>query len=213
LDVLKTRLNTAREFQRGEYSVKHLSYFLVAFSLFAPGVLAQDYSDHINAGIFGDFLHLEPGGTNLAGVGARLSANVLPVVQIEAETAYTFDQSFVYGSGAFGSGSFARTDLRSIDLLVGPKLETNKGPVRFFVTAKGGFINFLLSSSPATVGTFTNTFAGLNGHDLNAVFYPGGGAEAFWGPFGLRVDVGDEIYFNNGGHNNLKITFGPTIRF
>jgi hypothetical protein len=27
------------------------------------------------------------------------------------------------------------------------------------------------------------------------------------------VDVGDEIYFQNGAHNNLRITFGPSIRF
>jgi hypothetical protein len=30
---------------------------------------------------------------------------------------------------------------------------------------------------------------------------------------GLRFEMGDEIYFNNGGHNNLRITFGPIIRF
>jgi hypothetical protein len=34
-----------------------------------------------------------------------------------------------------------------------------------------------------------------------------------WGAIGLRADVGDEIYFNNGTHNNLRVTFGPTFRF
>jgi hypothetical protein len=30
---------------------------------------------------------------------------------------------------------------------------------------------------------------------------------------GLRFELGDEIYFNNGAHNNLRITFGPILRF
>jgi hypothetical protein len=63
------------------------------------------------------------------------------------------------------------------------------------------------------VGEFASTVANLRAQNLNAVFYPGGGAEAFWGPIGLRLDVGDEMYFNNGAHNNLRVTFGPTIRF
>jgi len=48
---------------------------------------------------------------------------------------------------------------------------------------------------------------------LNAAIYPGAGVEASLGPVGLRLELGDEIYFNSGGHNNLRITFGPIIRF
>ena len=33
------------------------------------------------------------------------------------------------------------------------------------------------------------------------------------GPIGFRLDVGDEIYFNDSAHHNLRVTFGPTIRF
>jgi hypothetical protein len=29
----------------------------------------------------------------------------------------------------------------------------------------------------------------------------------------LRLDVGDEMYFNDNTHHNLKATFGPIIRF
>jgi hypothetical protein len=43
--------------------------------------------------------------------------------------------------------------------------------------------------------------------------YPGAGVEGFWGPIGLRLEAGDEIYFDNGTRNNLKVTFGPTFRF
>jgi hypothetical protein len=37
--------------------------------------------------------------------------------------------------------------------------------------------------------------------------------QGFWGPFGLRVDGGDEIYFDGGARHNLKVTFGPVLRF
>jgi hypothetical protein len=29
----------------------------------------------------------------------------------------------------------------------------------------------------------------------------------------LRLDVGDEMYFNHGAHHNLKVMFGPYLRF
>jgi hypothetical protein len=48
---------------------------------------------------------------------------------------------------------------------------------------------------------------------VNAALYPGGGAEASLGPVGLRFELGDEIYFNNGAHNSLRITFGQTLKF
>ena len=37
--------------------------------------------------------------------------------------------------------------------------------------------------------------------------------EGFFGPIGLRVEAGDQMYFNNGTYNNLRVTFGPEIRF
>jgi hypothetical protein len=48
---------------------------------------------------------------------------------------------------------------------------------------------------------------------MNGVFYPGGGLEGRIGPVGLRLDIGDEMYFNGGAHNNLRVSFGPFIRF
>jgi hypothetical protein len=36
---------------------------------------------------------------------------------------------------------------------------------------------------------------------------------AYIGFLGLRADIGDEISFANGAHNNLRVTFGPYIRF
>jgi hypothetical protein len=47
----------------------------------------------------------------------------------------------------------------------------------------------------------------------DAVLYPAGGIELFAGWLGLRFEVGDEIYFDHGGNNNLRVTAGPSIRF
>jgi hypothetical protein len=129
----------------------------------------------------------------------------LPVVQPEAESAYDFDQAFTQGftNSSTGTVSVGRIDVRMLDGLFGPKLMTNRGPVRLFVTAKRGFTNFNISNSPATIGTVGNAFSNLRGSNVYGAFYPGGGVEAFWGPIGVRLDIGDEVYFNNGGHNNL----------
>jgi hypothetical protein len=183
-------------------------------SAFAAGARAQA-PDHINVGVYGNFFRLSDSDIDLGGVGARLSVKVLPLVKIEAESAYNFEAAYSQGfSDANGTISVSRSHVRSLDGLVGPKIHVPFGPFHLFVTAKGGFINFNLNTNPAVnIRTVGSTFAGLNGTNIYGVFYPGGGAEAFWGPFGLRLDVGDEIFYNNGAHNNLRVSFGPTIRF
>ena len=67
--------------------------------------------------------------------------------------------------------------------------------------------------SVANFTTFTSSVEGLRGDNVNGLLYPGGGMEAHLGPLGLRFDVGDEIYFNNGAHHGLRLTFDPIIRF
>ena len=193
--------------------------YLTLFGLlcvFVTGGQAQGL-DHINVGVYGNFFRLSDSDIDLGGVGARLSVKVLPMVQLEAESAYNFEAAYSQGfSDANGTISVSRSHVRSLDGLVGPKVNVplGLGHFRLFATAKGGFINFNLNTNPpVNIRTVGSTFAGLNGSNVYGVFYPGGGAEAFWGPFGLRFDVGDEIFYNNGAHNNLRLSFGPTIRF
>lgn len=196
--------------------MKRFLYLMLAIPFFTSGLSAQSWgSDHINVGVFGNFLRQSDTGIDLGGVGARLSVNVMPRIQLEAESSYNFEAAYSQGfNDSNGTVTLTRSHVRTLDGLFGPKLYTNKGPVRLFGTLKGGFINFNLATSPAvTIQTVGNTFQGLNGVNTFGVFYPGGGAEAFWGPFGLRVDVGDEMFFHNGSHNNLRVSFGPTIRF
>ena len=82
-----------------------------------------------------------------------------------------------------------------------------------FVTLKGGFIDFRLSPSLIPYSNVVSTVLGIRTSSLNATRYPGAGAEAILGPVGLRLEFGDAIYFNDGTHNNLRITFGPILRF
>jgi hypothetical protein len=81
------------------------------------------------------------------------------------------------------------------------------------VFLKGGLMNFRVDAAPATLGTFFTSVNGLRTDDVSGVFYPGGGVMGRLGPIGLRLDVGEEIYFNHGTHNNLRVTFGPIFRF
>jgi hypothetical protein len=67
--------------------VKRVGYFialLAAAAIYVPGSFAQETPDHVNVGVFGNYVRLNEGGLNLAGVGARLSVGVLPFVQLEA---------------------------------------------------------------------------------------------------------------------------------
>jgi hypothetical protein len=74
-------------------------------------------------------------------------------------------------------------------------------------------MDFRLSPSLLPNGNLASTILGLRTSSLSAAIYPGAGVEASLGPIGLRLEFGDEIYFNSGGHNNLRITFGPILRF
>ena len=74
-------------------------------------------------------------------------------------------------------------------------------------------MNFRFDPRPATFATFTSSVTDLRASDVDGALYPGAGVEGFIGPLGLRLDVGDEIYFNGGAHNDLRVTFGPSIRF
>nr|HEX4003328.1 hypothetical protein [Candidatus Acidoferrales bacterium] len=48
-------------------------------------------------------------------------------------------------------------------------------------------------------------------NNVSGALYPGSGLEANLGPVGLRLDVGDDIYFNSGTHHNLRVAFGAVI--
>lgn len=189
----------------------------VAFLFFLAGWLVPLASaqDHIEAGAFADYFHLSQTHTNFGGLGARLGFRVYSHVKLEGQMSYDFDQAFTEGFTNTGTGALTiqRTGMRILHGEFGPKVELGHGVIRPFVTLKGGFINFRLNNAPATLSTFVSSVDNLRRSNVDGVLYPGGGLEGHLGPLGLRLDVGDEIYFNHGSHNNLRVAFGPYIRF
>ena len=194
--------------------MKLAAYFFAIMLCSCSALFAQSSADHFEGGVFADYFNLSRTDPhiNFVGVGARAGFNVNPRVQVEAEMSYDFERNF---TSTFSNGvntEFVRTDLRPLQAMFGPKFQTHAGPFRAFATFKAGFINFSTSNSGAATG-FNGALGGVTSGDTRAAIYPGLGVEGFWGPFGLRLDGGDSIYFDSGARNNLKVTFGPVVRF
>ncbi len=188
---------------------------LFAMLLAVPSLMAQEQSyNHVEVGAFADYFNLSATSPhiNFVGVGGRAAFNVRNSVQIEAEMAYDFKRNFTSTFSNGVSSQLVTTRLRTLHALFGPKFATGGGPVRLFGTFKAGLVNFSASNQNATSG-FQSALGDLTTGNTAAAIYPGVGLEGFFGPIGLRADVGDEIYFKNGSHNNLRVTFGPTLRF
>jgi hypothetical protein len=190
---------------------------LVLTSLFfaTPNLLAQEgqRSDNGSVGVFAEYFHFSnPGPTsNYVGLGGRAAFNVRPSVQLEAEMGYDFARNY---ANTFSNGLTTVTvqsRVRILHGLFGPKFQTGSGPLRLFLTGKVGFENFNVTGQSVPAGFVTAV--GLGSGATYFAIYPGGGIEAFAGPIGLRAEIGDNIFFNNGAHNNMRISFGPQFRF
>jgi hypothetical protein len=193
--------------------MRNLTLTLFAPLVFVTCSLAQS---RVEAGVFLDYLSISQTGTNNVGVGARFGYRVHHDVMLEGELAYDYGLNFNEAYRDITNGNIAAIERTSIGVthgLIGPKLQPGGGGFRPFVTLKAGFMDFRLSPSLLPYSNIASTILGLRTSNVNAALYPAGGIEAALGPVGLRFEIGDEIYFNNGGHNNLRITFGPIIRF
>ncbi|HTW46478.1 MAG TPA: hypothetical protein VMD92_00945 [Acidobacteriaceae bacterium] len=197
-----------------------LGIYLCAPAWLAAQSAESAHVDHGEVGVYGDYLRFTPDHStvNFVGVGALAGVNVAPHVSLEGTMSYDFARNYTTTYSSTGSGgittNFVTTRERPLTGLFGPKLETG-GSMRFFVTAKAGFIDFSQSNNPNVVssGTFSGAVNGVGGTGTHVAFYPGGGIESFWGPFGLRLEAGDEVFLNNGAYNNLRIAFEPMLRF
>lgn len=166
--------------------------------------------------MFLDYLSISQTNTNNFGVGGRLGYRIHHSVMLEGELAYDYGINFDEAYRDITNGNITAIERTSIGVthgLFGPTLQRPTGSFRPFATLKGGFVDFRLSPSLLPFSNVTSTVFGIRNSSLNVAMYPGAGLDASLGPVGLRFEVGDEIYFNHGGHNNLRITFGPIIRF
>jgi len=194
--------------------MKRVALLVFLAGCFVPRAAAQE-NEHLQVGVFADYFRPAQTDNNFGGVGARVSFTSYKRLKFEAQMSYDFNQAFTEGFTNTGTGAvtLSRSGMRILHGEVGPKLDLGHGAIRPFVTVKGGGISFGLSNAPATVGTFFSSVNNLRTSNVSAVLYPGGGLEGHLGPIGLRLDVGDEIYFNSGAHHNLSMAFGPYIRF
>ena len=193
---------------------RYLGFVISALFFAAPMLVAQESNmDHVELGAFVNYFRLsDPGPTrNFLGLGARAAVGIRPSVQLEAEMAYDFKRNY---TSTFDNGvttSAVTTRLRTLHGFFGPKFQTGSGAFRAFISGKVGFDNFSVTGANAPAG-FTNA-VGLGTGATYFALYPSAGIEAFAGPIGLRLEAGDDVFFNNGAHNNLRVTIGPQFRF
>ena len=186
---------------------------LICFLVGTSSLFAQK---RLEAGVFLDYLDLSQTSTNNFGLGARFGYRVHHHVMLEGELAYDYGINFGEAYRNIVSGNIAAIENTSVGVthgLFGPKLQPAGGGFRPFITLKGGFMDFRLSPGLLPLSNAVSTLLGLRTSNWNATIYPAAGVEATVGPVGLRFEVGDEVYFNNGAHNNLRLTFGPMVRF
>jgi len=170
----------------------------------------------IELGVFIDYLNISQTGTNNFGLGGRFGYRIHDGVMMEGELAYDYGINFDEAYRNITNGNLTAIEHTSIGVthgLFGPKLQPSGGGFRPFITLKGGFVDFRLSPSLLPYSSVASTILRLRTSNLNAAIYPAAGIEGALGPVGLRLEAGDEIYFNQGAHHNLRITFGPILRF
>ena len=192
---------------------RKIIFAVLAVASAIPCAMQAQNSDHVEVGVFADYTRLSAPTPeiNFVGVGGRLGFNLRPSVALEAEMSYDFARNYTSTFNNGVNSNFVRTSVRPITALFGPKFESH-GPVRAFVTGKVGFVNFD-TTNQNLLGGFTSGVSGIADGGNFFALYPGVGVEGFLGPVGLRLEVGDNIYFDNGAQNNLKVSFGPQFRF
>jgi hypothetical protein len=194
--------------------MKRLALLLLLGACFVPGAFAQD-GEHVQLGVYADYFNLSQTSTNFAGLGGRVSFQAYRNLKLEGEMSYDFDKVFTenFTDPSTAQVTIVRSNLHLLHGMFGPRLNLGRHAIQPFVTLKGGFINSQFNTEPASVSGFISSVNNLRANSMIGTLYPGGGVEGHLGPVGLRLDIGDEIYFNHGTHNNLRVAFGPFIRF
>ncbi|HKT89724.1 MAG TPA: hypothetical protein VJQ59_14865 [Candidatus Sulfotelmatobacter sp.] len=193
---------------------RSLGLFVTLLFFASPMLFGQEQTmNHIDFGVFANYYRFtNPGPTsNFLGLGGRAAFGVRPNVQLEAEMAYDFERNYTSTSSNGISTTAVNSKLRTLHGFFGPKFDIGTPAIHLFVTGKVGFDNFNVTNNGAPTG-FVNSVGLGNGATYFAV-YPAAGLEGFFGPIGLRVEAGDDVFFHGGAQNNLRVTFGPQFRF
>jgi hypothetical protein len=190
-------------------------FCLLLSSLVVTQLAAVAQHQHVELGVFGSYGHFDvsPFPHDAVGLGGRFDVNFTPYLVLEGEASYDFKHPRVE-IVRNGISTFTVSTLRLgiVHGNAGVRVQTKSGNYFFFV--KGGALNFRPEADNTfLIGPLITTQRTIQTDFTKGVFYPGGGIGFHAGILGIRVDAGDEIYWSNGAHNNIRITFGPTIRF
>jgi hypothetical protein len=187
----------------------------IALLLFVAGGLAPmaPAQDHVQVGAFVDYFRISQTSSNMVGLGARAGFKALSHVMLEGEMSYDFDRAFTEVCTNCPVLTVVPSNLKVLHGLFGPKIVAGHGAIRPFLTVKGGFVNFRLDPRPTSFTGFISSVDNLRANNVSGTLYPGAGLEGHIGPVGLRLEAGDEIYFAGGTYHNVRVSFGPFIRF
>ena len=183
---------------------------ILFLALLAPAVMAQE--EHGEFGVYADYTRFHNlNNQNFWGAGARVAFNLNNYAQLEANMAYDFERNFTTKTPGV-TGTFQNTRFRILEGMFGPKIQTGAGPFKLFGTIKGGFSNFSVTNKAIGSG-FVSSINSVPEGNTHFALYPGGGVELFAKWFGVRAEIGDQIYWENGAQHNLKFSFGPQFRW
>ncbi len=191
-----------------------LGIILALVILTAPALLAQE--EHGQISVFADYVRLRhANNTNFWGPGASVAFNLNNYAAFEASMAYDPEKTFTSTNTAT-VGTTTTTTTNQIGLRLwhgefGPKFQTGFHSAKLYLVLKGGFLNFSTSNAGVATG-LGNAVSQFGSGDTNGVFYPGVGIE-FGKRFGIRAEVGDLMYFDNGANHNLRLQIGPKFSF
>ncbi|MCI0352465.1 MAG: hypothetical protein L0Z53_23860 [Acidobacteriales bacterium] len=194
-----------------------MRYWLVLLTLVITS--SSVFAQHVEVGGFGSYEAFDQAGQaqfpdHGFGLGGRLGFNMGRYLQLEFETGYDFKHpKFNIASTSTGA-ILTNSKLGVLHANAGLKLQSPGGSFFFFL--KGGANRFDTERDTITIMSFptVQTLTQSSEHSFTkGVLYPGAGIAFYAGPLGLRIDGGDEIYWDNGAHHNWRFTFGPTIRF
>jgi len=195
-----------------EEGIMRICAIVLSLFLLAPAIAAS--AQHLELGGFGSYgnFDLPPFPASAVGLGGRVDVGLVSHLALEGEASYDFKHPSVQILVNGLSTNVTTLRLGVVHENGGFKVQSKKGS--FFLFFKGGILNFLPDVRTTTVVNAVTKSQPQSGNSLTeSVFYPGGGISFYAGPLGMRVDAGDEIYWDNGAHHNLRVTFGPTIRF
>jgi len=175
------------------------------------------FSQHVEIGAFAQYdqQSMPEFAGHLFGLGGRADFNTAKTLQLELELSYDFAHPSFQLSQSAAAAVLTDNRLRVLHANAGLKLQTPDGS--FFLFLKGGANKYGQESNVQTVfgvPPFTITTLSVPERTFTkGILYPGGGVGFHAGILGIRLDAGDEIFWSNGAQHNLRVTFGPTIRF